>query len=132
MAAAVEHNDAAKARQLGAGLINLSDLALRRSAQLALARLSIDAGKPADAGRALSQVHEQLEGRQLRRIARLRLARVLIDRASRTMPSTLAEDSRAPLPRSSRRPRDAFYAKKDMKDAAAEYTAAPRAPRWAA
>ena len=115
MAAAVEHNDAAKARQLGAGLIQTYPTSpYADQAQLALARLSIDAGKPADAVAPLSQVMNNSKDDELRRIARLRLARVLIVQGK---PDTFAaqfHDVRG----------DAFYAKKDMKDAAAEYTAA--------
>ncbi len=127
MAAALEHNDAAKARQLGAGLIQTyPNSPYADQAQLALARLSIDEAKPADAIAPLTQVMNNSKDDELRHIARLRLARVLIDQGKPDDAiKTLAEDKPGTFAAQFHDVRgDAFYAKKDMKDAAAEYAAA--------
>lgn len=127
LAAALEHNDAAKARQLGAGLIQTyPNSPYADQTKLALARLSIDEAKPADAIAPLTQVMNNSKDDELRHIARLRLARVLIDQGKPDDAiKTLAEDKPGTFAAQFHDVRgDAFYAKKDMRDAAAEYTAA--------
>jgi predicted negative regulator of RcsB-dependent stress response len=95
-------------------------------AQLVLARLSVDSGKPADAIAPLTQVETRSKDAELRHIARLRLARVLtaLGRPDDAI-KTLAEDTWGAFASQAHEVRgDAFYAKHDIQGAVKEYQAA--------
>jgi len=127
LSAAMQANDAAKTRQVADGLIaDFPASPYADQARLVLAKLGVDSGKPADAEAPLREVMDHSKDTELRHIARLRLARVLIDQdkpddaigvLAGDTPGTFAglyHEVRA----------DAFYAKKDSKDALIEYRAA--------
>ena len=128
MAAALQRNDAGKSHQIADGLIkDFPTSPYADQAQMVLARLAVDGGQLANAVAPLTEVMTHSKDLELRHVARLRLARVLIDqgKADEAL-KTLAEDagwgafgSRAHEVRG-----DAFYAKKDVKSALAEYQAA--------
>jgi predicted negative regulator of RcsB-dependent stress response len=80
MASAVQHNDQAKARQIADGLSkDFPGSPYADQAQLALAALYVDQGEDANAIAPLTAVMEHSKDAELGRVARLRLARVLID-----------------------------------------------------
>jgi len=128
MAAALQRNDPGKSHQIADGLIkDFPTSPYADQAQMVLARLAVDGGQLANAVAPLTEVMTHSKDLELRHVARLRLARVLIDQGkSDEALKTLAEDagwgsfgSRAHEVRG-----DAFYAKKDVKSALAEYQAA--------
>jgi len=125
MAAAVEHNDAAKARQLAQASskpIRPRPTPIRRNWRWPIEHRC---GKPADAVAPLSQVMNNSKDDELRRIARLRLARVLIDQGKPDDAiKTLAEDKPAPLPRSFTTSAGRLLRQEGHEGRAAEYTAA--------
>jgi predicted negative regulator of RcsB-dependent stress response len=127
MTAALEQNDTAKARQIANGLIkDFPASPYADQAQLLNARLSVDGGQLADAIAPLTEVMTDSKDSELKHIARLRLARVLIasgkpDDAIKT----LAEDSWGAFAGRAHQIRgDAFYAKNDVKSAVNEYKSA--------
>ena len=147
MTAALEHNDAARSRQIAAGLIqDFPTSPYADQAQLVLARLAIDAGNLAAANAPLTQVMNNSKDGELKRIARLRLARVLtgegkpddalmtlgpdasgaatpgVANSGLTRPGVARPDAFTALYHEVRG--DAYYAKKDYKNAGAEYMAA--------
>ena len=127
MAAALEQNDAAKSRQIATGLIQTHPTSpYADQAQLVLARLAVDDGKLADAVAPLTEVMTASKDVELRRVARLRLARVLTAEGKPDEAvSTLAGDTPGAFAALYHEARgDAFYAKKDFKDAMAEYKSA--------
>jgi predicted negative regulator of RcsB-dependent stress response len=127
MTEALEHNDPAKSRQIAAGLLkDFPHSPYADQAELTLARLSIDAGELASAVAPLTQVMNESKDSELKRIARLRLARVLIALAKPDEAiKTLAEDSPGAFAALYHEVRgDAFYAKNDFKSAVTEYQAA--------
>lgn len=127
MASAVERNDPARSRQVAAGLIRAYPASpYADQAQLTLARLAVDEGKPAEAVAPLTQVMNNSKDDELRHIARLRLARVLIDQAKPDDAiKTLAEDKPGSFVAQFHDVRgDAFHAKGDNADAVGEYRAA--------
>jgi predicted negative regulator of RcsB-dependent stress response len=127
MTSALEHNDQAKSRQIADALIkDFPASPYADQAQLVLARLSVDEGKLADAAGPLSLVMNNSKDNELRHIARLRLARILIDQGKPDEAlTTLAEDAPGAFAARAHEIRgDAFYAKKDFKSAIAEYNAA--------
>ncbi len=127
MTAALDRDDVAATRQAAAALIREHPASpYADQAQLTLARLDIDAGRPADAVAPLTGVMKGSKDAELKRIARLRLARLMIDQGRPDAAlSTLAEDTPGAFAGRFHEVRgDAFYAKKDFKSALDEYKAA--------
>jgi predicted negative regulator of RcsB-dependent stress response len=127
MTTALEINDASKSRQLAAGLIkDFPGSPYADQAQLTLARLDIDEGKPATAEGPLKEVMTSSKDNELKHIARLRLARLLIDQGKPDDAiSTLAADTPGAFASRYHEVRgDAYAAKQDVKDAVTEYKAA--------
>jgi predicted negative regulator of RcsB-dependent stress response len=127
MSAALEANDPAKTARVADGLIaDFPGSPYADQALLALAKLKVDAGKSADAEEPLRQVMEHSKDSELRHIARLRLARVLIDEGKPDAAiGLLAGDTPGAFAGLYHAVRgDALYAKKDSKDALTEYRAA--------
>jgi predicted negative regulator of RcsB-dependent stress response len=127
LSSALARDDQGKVRQVADGLIKQYPTSpYADQAQLVLARLSVDIGKPADAIAPLTQVMANSKDAELRHIARLRLARVLTalgkpDDAIKT----LAEDAWGAFASQAHEVRgDAFYAKHDVQGAVKEYQAA--------
>jgi predicted negative regulator of RcsB-dependent stress response len=127
MGAALRQNDEGKARQIADGLIkDFPASPYADQAQLVLARMAVETGKPADAAAPLTQIMTNSKDTELRHIARLRLARLLIDQGKPDEAiKTLAEDTWGSFAADAHEVRgDAFYSKKDSKGAIAEYQAA--------
>ena len=127
LTSALARDDQGKVRQVADGLLKEYPTSpYADQAQLVLARLSVDSGKPADAIAPLTQVETHSKDAELRHIARLRLARVLTalgkpDDAIKT----LAEDAWGAFASQAHEVRgDAFYAKHDIQGAVKEYQAA--------
>jgi predicted negative regulator of RcsB-dependent stress response len=127
MTAALQANDHARTRQIADGLIkDYAASPYADQAQLAVARLDVDEGSPDKAIAPLTQVMNGSKDTELRQIARLRLARILTDQGkSDAAINTLAE----PIPpafaaRYHEVRGDAYFAKKDIRDAITEYQAA--------
>lgn len=127
MAGALEANDTGKSRQLAADLIkDFPSSPYADQAQLALARIDVDGGHEADAITPLTKVMNDSKDTELRQIARLRIARILIDEGksdeaisllSQGTPGTFAgayHDVKG----------DALLAKKDQAGAIHEYQTA--------
>jgi predicted negative regulator of RcsB-dependent stress response len=127
LASAVAGSDQGKLRQVADGLIEKYPTSpYADQAQLVLARLSVDNGKPADAVAPLTQVMSNSKDAELRHIARLRLARVLTSEGKPDEAiKTLAEDTWGAFASQAHEVRgDAFYAKHDVQGAVKEYQAA--------
>jgi predicted negative regulator of RcsB-dependent stress response len=128
MATALQHNDAAKSHQIADGIIkDFPSSPYADQAQMVLARLAVDGGQLANAVPPLTEVLTHSKDLELRHVARLRLARVLIDQGKPDDAlKTLAEDTAwgAFAARAHEVRGDAFYAKKDVKSALTEYQAA--------
>jgi len=127
MTSALERDDRNKARQVAAGLIkDYPASPYADQSQLVIARLYVDDAQLANAIAPLTQVMNTSKDSELRHIARLRLARVLIDlHKPDDAIKTLAEDTWGAFAGRAQEIRgDAFYAKNDVKSAVAEYTAA--------
>ena len=127
LTSALARDDQGKVRQVADGLTKAYPASpYSDQAQLVLARLAVDSGKPADAIAPLTQVMTHSKDAELRHIARLRLARVLTalgkpDDAIKT----LAEDTWGAFASQAHEVRgDAFYAKHDVQGAVKEYQAA--------
>lgn len=127
LTSALALDDQGKVRQVADGLIKEYPTSpYADQAQLVLARLSVDSGKPADAIAPLTQVETHSKDAELRHIARLRLARILTalgkpDDAIKT----LADDAWGAFASQAHEVRgDAFYAKQDVQGAVKEYQAA--------
>jgi predicted negative regulator of RcsB-dependent stress response len=127
LTSALARDDRGKVRQAADGLIKEYPTSpYADQAQLVLARLSVDSGKPAEAIAPLTEVMTNSKDAELRHIARLRLARVLTaegkpDEAIKT----LAEDTWGAFASQAHEVRgDAFYAKHDVPAAVKEYQAA--------
>jgi predicted negative regulator of RcsB-dependent stress response len=127
MTEALGRDDPAKSRQVAAGLIkDYPSSPYADQAQLLLARLSVDDGKPADAIAPLTQVMTNSRDGELKQIARLRLARVLtaVGRPDDAL-KTLTQDSWGAFAGAAHEVRgDVFYAKHDSSSALREYQAA--------
>jgi predicted negative regulator of RcsB-dependent stress response len=127
MTAALQMNDPQKSLQIADGLIkNFPSSPYADQAQLTIARIDIESGKPADAVAPLTHVMNESKDSELKQVARLRLARVLIDQgkpddAIKTLaggtPGSFAGRYHAVHG-------DALYAKKDIPGAIAEYNMA--------
>jgi predicted negative regulator of RcsB-dependent stress response len=124
MTDALEKNDATAARKIADGLIkDYPKSPYADQAQLAMARLYVDAGELANADAPLRQVMENSKDSDLKEIARLRLARVLIDQGKPDEAiSTLGSSPTPAFAALSHQVRgDALLAKKNPSGAAAEY-----------
>jgi predicted negative regulator of RcsB-dependent stress response len=124
MTAALQANNGAKSRQIAAGLIkDYASSPYAEQAQLILARLDVDDGRPDRAIAPLAQIMDNSKDADLRQIARLRLARILIDQGKPDEAlKTLAEPIPAAFAERYREIRgDAFLAKKETAHALAEY-----------
>lgn len=135
MTTALEINDKNKSRAIANGLIkDFPGSPYADQARLTLARLAVDDGQLAGAVAPLTAVMNDSKDKELRHIARLRLARVMIaDGKPDEALQTLADDDAAKAatggvvtlgPFSSRSHEvrgDAFFAKKDAANAAKEY-----------
>jgi predicted negative regulator of RcsB-dependent stress response len=126
MASAVQSNDQAKARQIADGLIkDFPGSPYADQAQLALAGLYVDQGEDANAIAPLTAVMDHSKDTELRRVARLRLARVMIDQGKPDDAlNLLSGDPGAFAARYHDVRGDAYQAKKDPQKAAEEYKAA--------
>jgi predicted negative regulator of RcsB-dependent stress response len=126
MSGAIQANNAAKAREIGQALIkDYPTTPYADQAQLALARLSVDEGQDAAAVGPLTEVMEHSKDDELRRIARLRLARVEIDQGKPDEALKTLADSTGAFDASYHEVRgDAYYAKNDRTKASEEYRAA--------
>jgi len=127
MTAALQMNDAQKSLQIADGLIkNFPTSPYADQAQLTIARIDVDGGKPADAVAPLTQVMNNSKDAELKQVARLRLARVLIDQGKPDDAiKTLAEGTPGSFAgRYHEVHGDALYAKKDIPGATAEYNMA--------
>src|ERR1700675_4014163 len=119
LTSALARDDQGKVRQVADGLIKQFPTSpYADQAQLVLARLSVDGGKPADAIAPLTQVMTNSKDAELKHIARLRLARILTALGKR-------DDAWGAFASQAHEVRgDAFYAKRDIQDAVKEYQAA--------
>jgi predicted negative regulator of RcsB-dependent stress response len=127
MTDALDANDRPRSRQLADGIIKEYPASpYADQAQLAIARLDVDDGQPAGAVGALTQVMNSSKDTELRHIARLRLARVMIDQGKPDDALNLlaADPPGAFAARVHEVKGDAFHAKKDFKSALTEYQAA--------
>jgi predicted negative regulator of RcsB-dependent stress response len=127
MAAALERSDRNQSRQIADALIKeFPSSPYADQAQLTIARLYVDDGQLPSAIAPLTQVMNGSKDTELRHIARLRLARVLIaqDKPDDAL-KILAESSPGAFAVLAHEVRgDAYYAKKDIKNAVTEYKAA--------
>lgn len=124
MTTALQTNDHAKSRQIADGLIkDYANSPYADQAQLTLARLDVDEGRPDRAIAPLTQIMSDSKDVDLRQIARLRLARLLTDQGKPDEAiKTLAEPIPAAFAARYHEVRgDAYLAKKDTAHAAAEY-----------
>jgi predicted negative regulator of RcsB-dependent stress response len=127
MTAALQMNDPKKSLQIADGLIkDFPNSPYADQAQLTVARIDVESGKSADAVAPLTQVMNNSKDTELQQIARLRLARVLIDQGK---PDDAIKLLGAGTPgsfagRYHEVHGDALYAKKDIPGATAEYNAA--------
>jgi predicted negative regulator of RcsB-dependent stress response len=124
MTAALQMNDPQKSLRIADGLIkNFPSSPYADQAQLTMARIDVDSGKPADAVAPLTQVMNNSKDAELKQVARLRLARVLIDQGKPDDAiRTLAEGTPGSFAGRYHEVRgDALYAKKDIPGAVAEY-----------
>jgi predicted negative regulator of RcsB-dependent stress response len=127
MTMALQVNDPKKSRQIADGLIkDFPSSPYADQAQLTIARIDVDSGLSSDAVAPLSQVMKNSKDTELRQIARLRLARVLIDQGKPDEAiKILAEGTPGSFAgRYHEVHGDALYAKKDVAGAIAEYNAA--------
>ena len=127
MTAALQMNDAQKSLQIADGLIkNFPSSPYADQAQLTIARIDVDSGKPAEAVAPLTQVMNNSKDAELKQIARLRLARILIDQGKPDDAiKSLAQGTPGSFAgRYHEVHGDALYAKKDIAGAVAEYNQA--------
>jgi predicted negative regulator of RcsB-dependent stress response len=127
LTSALARDDQGKVRQVADGLIKeYPKSPYADQAQLVLARLSVDGGKPAEAIAPLTRVMTESKDAELRHIARLRLARVLtaVGKPDDAI-KTLADDAWGAFAAPAHEVRgDAMYAKHDVQGAVKEYQAA--------
>jgi len=127
MTIAMQADDHKKSRAMADALVrDFSGSPYADQAQLAIARMNVEDGHGADAVAPLTQVMDDSKDAELRQIARLRLARVLIDQGK---PDDAIKLLAAGIPgnfagRYHAVHGDALYAKKDITGAIAEYSAA--------
>jgi predicted negative regulator of RcsB-dependent stress response len=127
MTVALQMNDSKKSLALADALIkDFPNSPYADQAQLTIARIDVESGKSADAVVPLTQVMNNSKDTELKQIARLRLARVLIDQGK---PDDAIKLLAAGTPgsfagRYHEVHGDALYSKKDIPGAIAEYNAA--------
>ena len=127
MTVALQMNDPKKSLQIADALIKeYPNSPYADQAQLTIARIDVESGKSADAVVPLTQVMNNSKDTELQQIARLRLARVLIDQGK---PDDAIKLLAAGTPgsfagRYHEVHGDALYSKKDIPGAVAEYNAA--------
>jgi len=127
MTAAMQADDHKKSRSIADSLVrDFSSSPYADQAQLAIARMMVEDGHSADAVAPLTQVMDNSKDAELRQIARLRLARVLIDQGK---PDDAIKLLATGTPgsfagRYHEVHGDALYAKKDIAGAIVEYRAA--------
>jgi len=127
MTDALQLNDPKKSRHIAEELIkDFPGSPYADQAQLTIARIDVDGGQGADAVVHLTQVMNNSKDAELKQIARLRLARVLIDQGKPDDAiKLLAEGTPGSFAgRYHAIHGDALYAKKDIPGAIAEYNAA--------
>jgi predicted negative regulator of RcsB-dependent stress response len=127
MTVALQMNDSKKSLQIADGLIkDFPNSPYADQAQLTIARIDVESGKSADAVAPLTQVMSNSKDAELQQIARLRLARVLIDQGKPDDAlKLLAAGTPASFAGRYHEIRgDALYSKKDIPGAIAEYNAA--------
>ena len=127
MTAALQMNDPKKSLQIADGLIkDFPNSPYADQAQLTVARIDVESGKSADAVAPLTQVMNNSKDTELQQIARLRLARVLIDQGKPDDAiKLLAAGTPASFAGRYHEVRgDALHSKKDIPGAIAEYNAA--------
>jgi predicted negative regulator of RcsB-dependent stress response len=127
MTVALQLNDSKRSLQIADALIkDFPNSPYADQAQLTIARIDVESGKSADAVLPLTQVMNNSKDTELQQIARLRLARVLIDQGK---PDEAIKTLAAGTPgsfagRYHEVHGDALYAKKDIPGAIAEYNSA--------
>jgi len=127
MTAALDRGDRVVARRIADGLIrDYSNTPYADQAELARARLSVEANDLAGAVAPLTAVMSGSSDEELRNIARLRLARVLIDQGKADAALSALADAKAGAfaGRYHEVRGDALYAKKDLGGALTEYKSA--------
>jgi predicted negative regulator of RcsB-dependent stress response len=126
MTAALQHNDSTQTRRIADGLIkDYPSSPYADQAKLILARLYVDDGQDANAIPLLTQVMDTSKDSELKHIARLRLARVQIDQGKPDDAIKTLSDAAGTFAARYHEVRgDAFYAKKDLRQAVNEYQAA--------
>jgi predicted negative regulator of RcsB-dependent stress response len=127
MTTALQMNDGKKSMELAQQLIkDFPNSPYADQAQLTIARIDVEAGKSADAVAPLTLVMNNSKDSELKQVARLRLARVLIDQGKPDDAlKMLAEGTPGSFAgRYHEVHGDALYAKKDIPGATAEYTLA--------
>jgi predicted negative regulator of RcsB-dependent stress response len=127
MTVALQMNDPKKSLQIADALIKeYPNSPYADQAQLTIARIDVESGKSADAVVPLTQVMNNSKDTELQQIARLRLARVLIDQGKPDDAiKLLAAGTPASFAGRYHEVRgDALYSKKDIPGAIAEYNAA--------
>ena len=127
LTAALDSETPDAARKIAAAIVqDYASTPYADQAELALARLAVDGGKPADAVAPLTRVMNESKDKELRFVARLRLARVQIDigKPDDALATLAAAEPGAFKGRFHEVRGDAFLAKKDPAGAAREYRAA--------
>jgi predicted negative regulator of RcsB-dependent stress response len=127
LSASLQGNDAAKARQAANDLIqDYPSSPYADQAKLVLARVAVEANQDANAVGPLTEVMNSSKDTELRQIARLRLARVLIDQGKPDDAIKLLSEANPGsfAGRYHEVHADALYAKKDIAAAVTEYKAA--------
>jgi predicted negative regulator of RcsB-dependent stress response len=126
MTSALQHDDRTKARQIADGLIGgYPGSPYADQAKLTLARLYVEDGQDANAVGLLTEIMDKSKDSELKHIARLRLARVLIDQGKPDEALKTLSDAPGAFAANYHDVRgDAFYAKKDFSQASSEYKAA--------
>ncbi len=126
MTSALQHNDPSRTRQIADGLIkDYPGSPYADQAKLVLARLYVTEGQDANAIAPLTDVMNGSKDTELRHIARLRLARVLIDQGKPDDALNMLADPPGAFAAPYHEVRgDAFVAKKDSSRALKEYQAA--------
>lgn len=126
MTSALQHNDPINTRQIADGLIkDYPGSPYADQAKLVVARLYVTEGQDANAIAPLTEVMNGSKDTELRHIARLRLARVLIDQGKPDDALNVLADPPGAFAAPYHEVRgDAFVAKKDSSRALKEYQAA--------
>jgi len=126
MTSALQHNDPSRTRQIADGLIkDYPSSPYADQAKLLVARLYVTEGQDANAIAPLTEVMNGSKDTELRHIARLRLARVLIDQGKPDDALNMLADPPGAFAAPYHEVRgDAFVAKKDSPRALKEYQAA--------